>query len=166
MVWVMGGRKLPPVVVLHSGPRVPNSGGLLRYKAGATVSASISQLQSVHVRDKTGRLLAPMADHGRCGCFHFKWKQPGAVVCVWSSRVGFVLHGANSAHGAMALFSATEPGFQLGFLCASRPPLCWFVCCVLVWFLQEQQERSTPARHPTKAQGRVRLVNGRSGMWA
>ena len=32
-----------------------------------------------------------ISDRGRLGCFHCKWKQPGAVVSVWSSRVGFVL---------------------------------------------------------------------------
>ena len=39
---------------------------------------------------RTSPLRAPDANHGRCGCFHCKWKHPHALVSVWSSRVGLL----------------------------------------------------------------------------
>ena len=57
-----------------------------------------------------------IADHGHPGCFHCKWKQPGAVVSVWESRVGLFppwLEFAASPSGAFeALFSARRTEMQ------------------------------------------------------
>ena len=62
-----------------------------------------------------------ISDHGRPGCFHCKWKQPGAVVSVWESRVGLFppwLEFAASPSGAFeALFSARRTEMQTG-LCS------------------------------------------------
>ena len=62
----------------------PNFSSKLR----PTVFSPISEIGASCFMDGQDPPRAPTGNHGRCGCFHCKWKQPRALVSVWSSRVG------------------------------------------------------------------------------
>ena len=109
--------------VLHSGAPVLFR-GKARYvfrRARRNFLKSRGQFRRFLAHARISPVQLRIADHGRPGCFHCKWKQPGAVVSVWESRVGLFppwLEFAASLSGAFeALFSARRTKMQTG-LCS------------------------------------------------